>query len=155
MKKGIVSIFIIGSLLMLMIFISLGIYLNKKDKTRQEEGDWYVKNLKYEFCCEITSMDRIRDRKGDFSKIRCRLGDDFQIDTSIEDSLQALLKYHNSLRFILSDINYYEVVFVIQGGSRYHKNDMVCINSDDNTLFIFRDGVRKSTQELSFCLTGE
>jgi hypothetical protein len=142
-KSYYIAIAIIVFLFLVARFFYLHIDGVKKEKA------WYVKQLNYDFSGRIDSIQVYRHGNGTlfFHVI------DGNPDNSVEKGLKRHLKYNGRLDFVFLLPNGGASIF-IHHAKDYLPGDSLDINTDDNRVRIYRDGVMISEDKITDSMRG-
>jgi hypothetical protein len=145
MKK---TLLILGGIGLLCILLVARLFI-KQNNSMNEEREWFVKGLRYEFSAQVDSVRMLNENMG---RLWCRLtSGNPQIHR--EDSLKPLFKEHHMLYLIFQQSGD-SILFLVPNSRLIAKGDSVRISSEKNTIQFFRDGKEVMTDQLSTTLTG-
>ena len=121
----------------------------KQNNSMNEEREWFVKGVRYEFSAQVDSVRMLNENMG---RLWCRLtSGNPQIHR--EDSLKSMFKEHDML-YLIFQRSGDSIIFIIPNGKLVAKGDSVQVSSKMNSIRIFRDGKEVATDQLSNTLTG-
>jgi hypothetical protein len=124
-------------LIILSVLILVGLggrFFVKKSTDYEDEKEWFVNNLNYDFVLRVDSVVNVKEGKG---FLICTL-DSGKLATTTEDSLNLNLSYYKKLKFLRhSSAKEVRIFSAVTGVFR--KNDRVYVNSSENAFIFFRD----------------
>jgi len=144
MKKRVI---IILSILVLLFLIARPIYIYLKGF--YDERRWYVEQLNIDLSGEIDSINVMKEEAG-FILFHLTRGN---VDSSHEDSLNTKLKHNGYIKFLGFKQDDKLEIFT-HTPTLYLRSDSIYVNSDRNSLIIYRDGQEISKSEISAHLQG-
>ncbi|HEY0744310.1 MAG TPA: hypothetical protein VGD40_22740 [Chryseosolibacter sp.] len=121
-----------------------------RQKTRMdEEREWFVKGVAYEFTARVDSVQMLNENMG---RLRCLLlsGDPKEYR---EDSLKAHFKEHDML-YLIYERSKDTITFLFPSAKPIMKGDSVSVSSQNNAIRFFRNGNELAKDELTNALTG-
>ncbi len=135
---GIVSLALVARLLL------------KQRDTMEEERDWFVKAVRYEFSAEIDSIKMLNETTG---RLYCKVTAGAP-KSHREDSLKPLFKEHDMLYLIFKQSGDSIVFLVPENAKPLAKGDSVHVSSEKNIIEFFRDEKLVTSAPLTNTLTG-
>jgi hypothetical protein len=144
MKKRLI---IILSILMLLFLIARPIYIYLNGFFAERK--WYVEQLNIDLSGEIDSINVMKEKAG-FILFHLTRGN---VDSSHEDSLNTKLKHNENIRFLVVKQDDKLEIFT-HTPTLYLRGDSICIDSDRNSLIIYRSGREISKSDISSHLQG-
>lgn len=145
MKKTLLILGGIGLLCVLLVARSL----YRQDSRMNDEREWFVKGVRYEFTARVDSIRMLNENSG---RLWCLvLSGDPQAHR--EDSLKALFQEHDMLYLIFEQSND-TVSFLVPNANLVKEGDSVSISSQNNSIEFFREGAGIAKEELTNTLTG-
>jgi hypothetical protein len=115
----------------------------------EEEREWFVKNVRYEFSARVDSVELVNEHVG---RLSCRILSG-NAQTSREDSLKRFFKEHDMLYFIFQHSGD-SILFIVRDAQLVNKNDSIRVSSGNNSIQVFREGQQIAIDKLSNILTG-
>lgn len=115
-----------------------------------EEREWFVNALRYEFSARVDSVRMLNENNG---RIWCRITAG-NPQPHLEDSLKRLFKEHDMLYLIFRHSGDSILFIIPEKGKEIAKGDSIRISSSENTLQVFRNGRQVLINPLTSTLTG-
>lgn len=145
MKK---TLLILGGIGLVCTLLIARLFFRQHNRV-EEEREWFVKNVRYEFSAQVDSVELINEHVG---RLLCRIVSG-HAQTSREDSLKRHFKEHDMLYLIFHHSGD-SILFIARDAHLVNKNDSIRVSSENNSIQIFRDGKQIATDKLSNILTG-
>jgi hypothetical protein len=154
MTRRIILYSIIGVILVGLLVFRLIFKQKKKFDRFQEEREWYVQNLHYDFAAEVdtVALDQPNQNYSPGMVVCTLTRGDFNYRT--EDSLKRKLQHHKRLRFNEMKERGY-IRFVMPSANRFVQGDCLLVRSDSNRVEFYREKKRFYKAELSALLTAK
>jgi hypothetical protein len=113
------------------------------------ERQWYAKHLAFRFSASVDSLKVFSHTNGlvYFHAIHG------EFNASSEDRLNQKLKFHGALRFALN-IPKGTHAFHSRDLEKYRRGDSLAINSDIDSIYIYRQGKFAAASKISGALSG-
>jgi hypothetical protein len=129
-----------------LLFIRL---LFRQNSAQQDERDWFVQQVRYEFSAVVDSVRMLNKHTG---RLWCRVtsGDP---KVHREDSLKRYFKEHDMLYLVIEQSGD-TVTFLVPFADLVLKEDSVSVSSRNNSIRFFRDDQKVADERLSETLTG-
>jgi hypothetical protein len=154
MTRRIILYSAIGVILVGLLVFRLIFKQKKKFDRFDEEREWYVKNLNYDFSAKVdtVALDHPNQNYSPGMVVCILTRGDLNYRT--EDSLKRKLEHHKRLRFNEMKESGY-IRFVMPSANRFVQGDCVVVNSDSNRLEFYREKARFYKADLSALLTAK
>ena len=133
--------------LMTLTFIFVIKWRKNKETNQNKEKRWYVKNLEYDFSAPIDTSYILEQQYG-FGKVYCTPSSIKKLNHYKEDSLKNYLTKHDRLRFIWRDKRG-QINFIVTNGRLVNNGDSVYVNSTDDKIVVFKNGIKTGEMRIS------
>lgn len=146
MKK---TLFILGAIALLCLLLVVRLFMKQKSGM-DEEQEWFVKALRYEFTARVDSVKMINVNN---ARLWCHITSG-NPQPYREDSLKTFFKEHDMLYLIFRHSGDSILFIVPEQGKQIIKGDSVVVSSRQNSIQYFRNGKQFMNGPLTETLTG-